>query len=66
MVILVVIIKFIIYQSYKQIGTFLWDWITESVIFPFFKGGAPRWSNVNWITIFITINNYPGYKYCTF
>ena len=26
--------------------------------FPFFKGGAPRWSNVHWIILFIIMNHY--------
>ena len=39
MVHLVVVIKLIINQSYKQFSAFLWDWIIKLVIFSFFKGG---------------------------
>ena len=59
MVILVVVIKLIINQNYKQFSTFFWDWFGELARFSLLQG-ALNWSNVKWILLlFIIINNLP-------
>ena len=61
MIILVVFIELIINQSYRLTVYYLFMRLNYSLgkYFPSSKVVLLRWSNVNWITLFIIFNNYP-------